>query len=311
MTGNVVVLAPSPQLTVTVEALDGVPDIHLHPGGQGVWQARMMRSLGVEVVLCATVGGETGRVLRGLLDEGGVGLRLRGIAGRNGCYIHDRRGGEREPVVEMPADPLSRHELDDLYELTLTEALEAGTALLSGPSDERVVPHELYHRLAADLTRNGCQVVIDLAGERLATALRGGPTFVKVSHEELIEDGRAASDELTELVAAAREIAGHGPRAVVVSRAAEPALALLDGELCTVHVPALNPVETRGGGDSMTAGFTAELARGESLASALRVGAAAGALNIARHGLGTGSGEAIASLAQRVELRPWDEKGSG
>jgi 1-phosphofructokinase len=37
---------------------------------------------------------------------------------------------------------------------------------------------------------------------------------------------------------------------------------------------------------------------------ALRVGGAAGVVNITRHGLGTGNGENIRALTERVELRP-------
>ena len=55
MAVTVVVLAPSPLLTVTIEDLAGEPDIHVHPGGQGIWQARMLTSLGVRVVLKAEV----------------------------------------------------------------------------------------------------------------------------------------------------------------------------------------------------------------------------------------------------------------
>ena len=43
------VFSPAPQLTVTVEQGPDGPDIHLHAGGQGVWQARMIASLGVPV----------------------------------------------------------------------------------------------------------------------------------------------------------------------------------------------------------------------------------------------------------------------
>jgi 1-phosphofructokinase len=59
----VVIFAPLPILTVTVEDRSGTPDIHVHAGGQGVWQSRMVSSLGVPVVLCCRVGGETGEVL--------------------------------------------------------------------------------------------------------------------------------------------------------------------------------------------------------------------------------------------------------
>ncbi|MFB9905462.1 1-phosphofructokinase family hexose kinase [Allokutzneria oryzae] len=308
MSGQVVVFAPSPQLTVTVEDLNGEPDIHVHPGGQGVWQARMVNSLGARVVLCGAVGGETGHVLGHLLDEPGVELRLLRVDARNGAYVHDRRDGSREELVEMPSGELSRHDLDDLYELVLTHALETGIALLSGPGNERVLPHSFYRRLTGDLTANGCRVLADLAGERLEHVLAGRPSFVKISHEELLADGRAASAELPDLVEAAREIARRGPEAVVVSRAAEPALALAGEDLFTLHTPTLSPVDTRGGGDSMTAGVAACLARDEPLDAALRTGAAAGALNITRRGLGTGDGEAIRRLAERVELRPITER---
>ena len=69
--------------------------------------------------------------------------------------------------------------------------------LLSGPQDDRVLPADLYRRLAADLGANGCKVAADLAGERLEAVLAGGPDLIKVSHEELLADGRAKSDDPT------------------------------------------------------------------------------------------------------------------
>ncbi len=297
--------APSPELTVTVEQLDGQPDIHIHAGGQGVWQSRMIRSLGVDVVVCAALGGETGQVLRHLID---VDLRARDVAARNGGYVHDRREGARDEVVRMPADALSRHELDDLYEMTLVEALAAGVAVLSGPAEEdSPVPDSVYERLARDLGANGCTVVVDLSGDRLAAALAGGPAVVKVSHEELVADGLAASDELSDLAKACREVASSGAEAVVVSRAAEDTLAWVSGEFLLVSTPELMPVDTRGGGDSMTAGLAAGLARGESLVDAVRLGAAAGAVNVTRHGLGSGSGDVVRELVGRVRIERWGD----
>lgn len=299
--------APSPQVTVTVELVEGAPDVHIHAGGQGFWQARMITALGSPVTLCAAFGGETGHVLRNLMDLPDIELRARDVSARNGAYVHDRREGDRESVAEMKPDKLTRHELDDLYELTIVAALEAGVAVLSGSADksaEEVVPVEVYERLTADLVRHGCRVVVDLAGERLASALAGKPSVVKVSHEELQADGLAESDALPDLVAAAERIAADGPGLVVVSRAADPTLAVFDGEAVLVTPPAFETVDTRGGGDSMTAGIAAALAQGEDVPTALRIGAAAGAVNVTRHGLGTGSGEAVRALAERVEIGP-------
>ena len=75
------VFAPSPLLTVTIEAFpegdeqrDDAGDLHLHAGGQGFWIARLLGELGVAVQLCATFGGETGEVVRSRIVAGGVDL---------------------------------------------------------------------------------------------------------------------------------------------------------------------------------------------------------------------------------------------
>jgi 1-phosphofructokinase len=307
MTDRVSIFAPSPQLTVTVEDLDGKPDIHLHAGGQGFWQARMITALGSPVTLCCALGGETGQVLRHLLAEQDIDVRYRDVRARNGAYVHDRREGDREQVVEQCPDPLTRHELDDLYELAVVAGMEAGVAVLSGSVDtatEEVVPVSVYERLSSDLVRNGCRVVVDLAGARLNAALSGKPTIVKISHEELLEDGRAKSDSVGELTKAARKLVRGGVEVVVVSRAAEPTLAVHGDDEFLITAPAFEPVDTKGGGDSMTAGLAAALAQGEDVETALRLGAAAGALNITRHGLGSGGGDSVRALAERVEIAP-------
>jgi 1-phosphofructokinase len=50
--------------------------------------------------------------------------------------------------------------------------------------------------------------------------------------------------------------------------------------------------------------LAAGLAQGLAFEDALRLGAAAGATNFLRHGLGTGSRAVVEELVQRVELRP-------
>lgn len=78
-----------------------------------------------------------------------------------------------------------------------TRALDSAIALLSGPSDDRIVPASIYRRLTADLSANGCQVIGDLSGSQLKATLAGGPLLIKVSHEELLRDGLASSEQPT------------------------------------------------------------------------------------------------------------------
>ncbi len=305
MSGRVMVFAPTPLLTVTIDQPNETPELHLHPGGQGVWQARMVLSHGVDVVLCTALGGEIGQVLEPLLVSEGVDLKVvTRDSGGSGGYVHDRREGTRQEIVDVTGQPFSRHELDELYNLALGEGLRAAVSVLSGPNHPSLVPADLYRRFAADLGANGSRVVVDLSGEHLTAVLDSGVFFLKVSHEELIADGRAAGDGEEQLTSALHELHAAGAENVVVSRADRPALALVDGEVFEVRMPRLEAADPRGAGDSMTASVAAVVARGGDLRTAIRTGAAAGALNVTRHGLGTGRLESINGLVDRVRLEP-------
>jgi 1-phosphofructokinase len=306
MGGHVMAFVPAPQLTVTIERQAGRDELHVHPGSQGVWQTRMMLALGVPVTVCACLGGEVGRVLEPLLSAEGAQVRIVPRDGGTGWYVHDRRDGERASIAEEPGLPLTRHDIDELYSLTLAEGLKAAVSVLSGPADPSVVPPEVYRRLAADLGNNGSRVVADLSGEHLTAVLAAGLSFLKVSHEELLADGLAADDSDEALIAALRRLHDDGAEAIVISRAERPGLALLDGKPYEVRMPKLEVTDPRGAGDSMTAGVAAVLARGGDIQHAVRTGAAAGALNVTRHGLGSGRAEAVHELIDRVALEPID-----
>lgn len=300
---DVTIFAPSPTLTITIEEHDAEPDIHLHAGGQGVWQARMLLRLGASVTFCCTLTGEVGKTLRHLLEDEGMTVAEVARPGRGSAYVHDRRGGERREVAQTEGDALSRHELDELYGVTLREGLASGLAILSGPAGDGALPPDTYRRLASDLRGGGCTVLVDLSGERLAAAVEGGVDVLKVSDEELLADGLIDDRSPAGIMAAMRELHARGAAAVVVSRASEPLL-LRDREgFAEVRTPTLEIADTRGAGDSLTAGMAAGIARGEPVREAILTGAAAGALNVTRHGLGTGDAEAIARLRESVELR--------
>jgi 1-phosphofructokinase len=309
MPSDVMVFAPAPQLTVTIEQTADAPELHVHPGGQGIWQARMISSLGASVTVCACLGGEVGAVLEPLIPAEGVHLRSVPRDLSNGWYVHDRRDGDRAEIAFSPGQPLERHDLDELYGLALAEGLGSRISVLSGPAEPTVVPADMYRRLAADLGTNGAHVIADLSGDYLTAVLEGGVHVLKVSHEELIEDGLAEGDDVDEVVAAVHRLHDDGAGSVVVTRAERPSIALLDGDVVEVTAPPLQAADPKGAGDSMTAGVAAVLARGGNLTDAVRTGAAAGAHNVTRHGLGSGRAEAIAALVPRVRIEPLETAG--
>ncbi len=305
---RVCVFAPAPILTVTIEraAHDDEThggELHIHPGGQGFWVARMLQTLGASVTFCSALGGETGDVYGHLLASSGIDVRVVAVTEPSGAYVHDRREGEREEWWHATLGPLRRHEVDDLYSVTLAAALEAGICVLTGTHrQDSVLPDGTFARLAADLRANGVAVVADLQGEFLREVLAGGADLVKISGDELVEDGWASGQEDADVSAGIERLAEAGAVDVVVSRAAGGAMALLDGKLLTASGPVMTAVDPAGAGDSMTAALAWARAAGKPAVEALSHAVAAGAMNVTRHGLGSGDAEAIAMLAENVQI---------
>lgn len=304
---DVTIFAPSPILTITVEDHGDGSEIHIHAGGQGVWQARMLIQLGVSVTMCSVLSGEVGKVVRHLLEDEGIEVEATAREGRGSAYVHDRRSGERREIAADVGDPLGRHELDALYGAALRRGLESKVTILSGPSDEAALPADTYRRLAVDLRAGGAIVVVDLAGDRLAAALDGGIDILKVSDEELAQDGLASGDDLAAIAQSLESLRARGAAAVIVTRAGDPFLLGDDHGVLEVTPPRLEVADHRGAGDSLLAGTIAGIARGERLRDAITLGAAAGALNVTRHGLGTGDAETIAQLRSLVTTRILDD----
>jgi 1-phosphofructokinase len=308
-----VVFAPSLYLTVSVEEGASADDeLHLHASGQGFWVAQLMQELGVDTTVVAPLGGEVGTVLGAIVTTAGLGLRAVAASATAGAVLEDRRPGERTELAAMSGAPLDRHDVDELYGATLVEALAADVCVLAGSGPAPLVGAEVYERLVSDLRANDTMVIGDLSGAALERALAGHVSVLKTSADDLCADGLLTADDRDATLAVTRQLAARGADVAVVTRAADGAIAARngngdgnhDGEAWIVQPPPLEPVEPRGSGDSLTAGLAAALAHGEPLERALRIGAAAGALNVTRRGLGSGSRQEIERLAEHVTVEP-------
>jgi 1-phosphofructokinase len=296
-----VVLGPLLFLTVTIELEGDRPRVHLHPGGQGFWIARMVRVLGDRARLVAPIGGEAGDVVSALVPAWEIELEAVRGSLSTPTQVHDRRDGERFEIVGIEMPELDRHESDDLYAAALKAGLAADLVVLTAASAS-ILPFDAHARLVHDLDAQGIPVVADMHGEALDAVLEAGSIEVlKVSEDDLIQDGWDMGSE-AQAVAAARRLAERGAGAVVISRGADPAVAIADGKVMRIEPPALTEVDHAGAGDSMTAGIAVGRMRGLSAIDAIKLGAAAGAGNAIRHGLGSGSRDLIGELTGLVKM---------
>ena len=304
---TIAVFAPVLYLTVTIEASSsGNDEVHIHPGGQGFWVARMLKHLDERPLICGPLGGESGKVFRGLLGQFGMDASTIEIAYRSPVIVNDRRSGERVAIANSPSVTLERHEIDDMYGRLLEKALASELCVVTGQSDE-IFPIDFYRRLGNDLASGEVRVVADLHGPELGAFLEGGPIeILKVSDEDLEHDGLLdnRSDDQASLIEAMVKLTDAGAGSVVLSRQDKPAVACFGDDWFEARTPELEPADHRGAGDSMTAGLAAALRRGLGQKDMLALACAAGAANVTRHGLGSADSSLIPGLVEKVEVSP-------
>jgi 1-phosphofructokinase len=304
VTPPVAVFSPHPILGITIERRGSDDDdIHIHAGGQGVWVARMAAEMGAHPILCGFCGGETGKLLRPLLEAQAGETRLVETATATGSWVIDRRSGEREMIAHAWSDPPTRHETDDLFSITCAAALDSEVLVVCGPVPTDSLALDVYENLVTDATANGTKVIVDLSPPRLDSALEGGPDVVKLSHWQLAEFADGDVTDPAHMRQAAEQVLERGAKAVLVTRGGDPALVLHGDQAWELVPPSFEGGAADGSGDSMVGALAATLARGLDWEDALRWSAAAGATNFLRHGLGSGSRDVVKDLVERVELR--------
>jgi len=226
-------------------------------------------------------------------------------ASASGCYVTDRRSGKRELLAMKLSDPPSRHELDELFSLTCAQALTCGWLVVTNPLPGESLPLEVYRDLVADARSGGCHTLVDLSSPRLDSALASEPDLVKINDWELAEFVRGPVSTPELLLAGARRVREGGARSVVVTRGELPALVLHEEQEWRLTPPRFEQGFREGCGDSMMGALAAAWARGESFERAIVLGAAAGAANFLRRGLGHASRQVVEQLAEAVTLEPW------
>jgi ribokinase len=233
-------------------------------GGSGAIVAAGAARLGLRVAIVGCVGDDAlGRAMLEALDGVDVSA-IRTVAEPTGVSVGLARAGDRAVLTALGAlASLRAHDVPDALlaqarhvhlaspflqpglDVAAVAARAAGTTSLDPGWD----PHERWQ----------------LAWEDFDVLLPNAQEARRLGRAEDIE-------------AAARALAARGPLAVV-KLGPEGAVAVGDGEVTRAVAPAAEAVDTTGAGDSFDAGFLAARLAGESLADALALGCACGALS--------------------------------
>lgn len=221
-------------------------------------------------------GGETGEILTGLLESLPGERRLVETSDASGCYVIDRRAGERRVIASAVPGPPSRHELDSLFSLACATALESRVLVVCNPYPAEALPLDVYPKLVTDAKRNGVEVLVDLSPPRLDRAIEGQPDVVKLNDWELAQFVSGPVDAPEQRDAAVNLLLEGGAKAVIVTRGEKPAFAYRGDEILEIRPPRFDEGSREGCGDTMMGAMAAARARGMDWHDCLVLGTAAG-----------------------------------
>ena len=295
---NVDLVVRTPRLPGRGETVLGGP-FDRYPGGKGANQAVAAARAGASVAMVGALGGDDhGRAMRAMLEGEGIGhggVRTIEGAATGVALITVEEGGENTIVVAGGANT----QVDDATIEAGAPAIRDADVLLM----QLEVPIGAAARAAAIGRDGGTRVVLNAApGAVLDRELLALVDVLIVNRgEAALVAGREAT-EAPEALAQALTRLGVGT--VVVTLGSEGVVALEEETLHVAPTFRVNAVDTVGAGDAFAGALCARLAEGADLETAIRFGAAAGALATVTEG-------AIPSLPSRKDIEWLVEEGGG
>jgi 6-phosphofructokinase 2 len=272
------------------------------PGGGGINVARVVRRLGGEARAVYAAGGSSGALLGTLLEAEDVPSDPVDVDGftRENLFVSEEASGRQYRFL-MPGAELGEAARERLVARALAgdpDYLVASGSLPPG------VPTDFYAWLARAASDRGVRLILDSSGDALREGIEPGVFLLKPNLRELGHLAGREVKEDPEQETAALELVedGRAEHVVVSLGRAGALLANADGtdRIAAPTVPIRSKV---GAGDSAVGGIVHGLARGHDVATAARLGVAAGAATVMTPGTELCRAEDVERLFERVRGR--------
>lgn len=282
-------------VTYTVDELrphasNRVRAVATRAGGKGVNVARVLHTLGHDVVATGLCGGAAGAQIRDELAVAGVAADFAVVGGesRRTVTVVD---GDATVLLE-PGPHVTAQEFA-AFQSRFAELLTDARAVVLSGSLPPGLPSDAYATLGRLAAGAGVPVLLDAADDALVRGLEAAPAVVKPNAAELAgvtAVGAGVSRERdvpavrlrerhTDAVAGAVELQRRGARAVVVSCGPDGLVAIDGREAWWAAPPELLPGNPTGAGDAVVAALAVGLVERrpwpERLADAVALSAAA------------------------------------
>lgn len=287
---------------ITIDGVNRTTDVAQYASGKSVNAARVLHTLGLEVLCTGFVGGGSGEFLVTDLDDAQIEHHfVRAEPATRWCItLMDRSAKTATELIEE-----SRAVTAGCYErllATLNELLARASGLLLSGSLPPGAPVDFYASCVSAAVKAGKPVLLDAAGEPLRRALSAHPTIIKPNRSELSQTVGAPVESDAEIKSAVGQLLSHGAKWAVVTAGAAESVASDGVRFWRISTPKVQVVSPIGSGDSFAAGLMAGMSEGQTVPEACRLAAACGAANAMTARAGHLSKSDADALIQQVSV---------
>ena len=263
---------------LTIDRVNRAKSVSDYASGKSVNAARVIHTLGGEVLATGFAGRSRGDALLADLTHAGLWHDFVKVSPetRQCITLIDKATGQATEIVEE-SQPVGAAAWDALSTKLQTLLPQSQIWVFSGT----LAPHaskDFYARWLPLAASQNIRAIVDVVGEPLRLAMQHSNAILKMNREELgLTIGKDISSD-SALFAALRE---HTPAngALVVTMGADGAIASESGRIYRGKSPKIEAVSAVGSGDAFAGGFALALHRGEPMADVLKLAIACGSAN--------------------------------
>lgn len=289
---------------LTLDAVNRTGDVHVTASGKAVNVARVIHTLGGDVLAMGLIGGYTAPFMQQDMDSAGFAHDFVQIPHltRTCTTVIDASTGHATELVEE-STPVSIEAINALLTRLASRLTGANILSLSGSLTPQA-PADFYARCIQLAHAANVPSILDAKGPELLAALPHHPLLIKPNASELATTFKCPVDSDDALIAAMHQACRLGAEWCLVSRGPKPAI-LTDGTSnWQASIPPIRPVSPIGSGDSLCAGLALQISRGLSPVQALPLGIAAACANALRPIAGFLDPAEVDTLAKQVVVTP-------
>lgn len=248
-------------------------------GGKGINVARVIKTLGEEVITCGFMGGASGEWIETRLKKEKIPfnfIKIKNETRTNLTILDSFKKTEthlREQGPEVSLKEIKRLK-DNFSALVHKEDI----VILSG-SGPPGVAKTIYKELIKIVKNKGGKVILDAEGELLKEGIKEKPFMIKPNEDELRAIFKKDRKSLNALIERGKYLLKQGIKIVVVSRGKEGAIALGNKVIWQIKPLKIKSVNSVGSGDALIAGLAVGLKQKKSIKEAFYLGVACGMAN--------------------------------